>query len=267
MTIMDDFLLRALAAGMGVAMAAGPLGSFLVWRRMAYFGDALSHTALLGVALGLLLGVSINISVILICVLVASGLVLLQRQRQFASDTLLGIMAHSTLSLGLVALSLITVVRVDLMQYLFGDILAVSGADVGWIYGGVIAVLGMLAYLWRPLLAMTVQEDLARVEGVNVARAHLAFMLLIAVVIASAMKVVGVLLVTSLMIIPAAAARNFARTPEQMALFAVLIGMISVALGLWFSMIWDTPTGPSIVSAAALIFIATASLRAFARQD
>lgn len=265
--MIDDFLLRALSAGVGVAMAAGPLGSFLVWRRMAYFGDALSHTALLGVALGLLLGISINLSVILICVLVASGLVLLQRQRQFASDTLLGIMAHSTLSLGLVALSLITVVRVDLMQYLFGDILAVSGDDVGWIYGGVIVVLGILAYLWRPLLAITVQEDLARVEGVKVARVHLAFMLLIAVVIASAMKVVGVLLVTSLMIIPAAAARNFARTPEQMALFAAIIGAISVAIGLWFSMIWDTPTGPSIVSAAALIFIATASLRAFSRAD
>jgi zinc transport system permease protein len=259
--MIDDFILRALAAGLGVACAAGPLGSFLVWRRMAYFGDALSHTALLGVALGLLMGISLNLSVVLICVAVAAGLVLLQHQRQFASDTLLGIMAHSTLSLGLVALSTLAAVRVDLMQYLFGDILAVSSIDLGWIYGGLVVVLVLLWILWRPLLAITVHEDLARIEGVNVSLVHLAFMLLIALVIALAMKVVGVLLVTSLMIIPAAAARNFSRTPEQMAAFAALLGAFAVGLGLWSSLIWDTPAGPSIVSAAAALFLLSALTR------
>jgi zinc transport system permease protein len=195
------------------------------------------------------------------------GLVILQRQRHFASDTLLGIMAHSTLSLGLVALSLIPAVRVDLMQFLFGDILAVSFFDLGWIYGGLGIVLLLLWRLWRPLLSITVQEDMARVEGVNVALVHLTFMLLIALVIALAMKVVGVLLVTSLMIIPAAAARNFARTPEQMAGFAALIGCVAVGLGLWLSLLYDTPAGPSIVSAAAGVFALTAALRLARRAD
>lgn len=263
----DDFLTRAALAGIGTAVLAAPLGCFVVWRRMAYFGDALSHSALLGVALGLALGISLNLSVVLVCVSVAVGLVVLQSQRHFATDTLLGIMAHSSLSLGLIALSMIAAVRVDLMQYLFGDILAVSRADLAWIYGGVLLVLALLALLWRPLLAITVQEDLARVEGINVAAVHLGFMLLIAVVIALTMKIVGVLLVTALMIIPAAAARNFARTPKQMAIFAVLLGTVAVGLGLGLSFLIDTPTGPSIVAGAAAIFAVTAVARVISRRD
>ncbi len=252
---MDDFLLRALLGGVGVALAAGPLGSFIVWRRMAYFGDTLAHSGLLGVALGVLLGANPGLTVMMVCLLLAVLLVLLGRQRRLASDTLLGILSHTALSLGIVALAFLETVRVDLVGYLFGDILAVGATDLYWIWGGGLLALSLLAVLWRPLLSMTVHEELARVEGVPVFAIRLVFMMLIAVVIAVAMKVVGILLITSLMIIPAATARRFARTPETMAGLACVLGCVAVGLGLWASLRWDTPTGPSMVVAAASLFL------------
>jgi zinc transport system permease protein len=250
----DDFVLRAVLAGLGVAAVAGPLGSFVVWRRMAYFGDTLSHSALLGVALGFLLGVNLNLAVVVLCLLLSLLLVALQQQRRLAGDTLLGIMAHSALSLGLVALTFLETVRVDLMGYLFGDILSVTQGDLAWIYGGGAVVLAATIALWRPLLSITVHEDLAQVDGVNVPATRLLFMLLVALVIAVAMKVVGILLITSLLILPAAAARRFARTPEAMAALAALAGALAVVGGVGASLRWDLPTGPAIVLTASLLF-------------
>lgn len=252
---MADFLLYALLAGLALALVAGPLGSFVVWRRMAYFGDTLSHAALLGVALGFLLDVSPTLTVTVGCLALAVLLVVLQRRRGLAADTLLGILAHSTLSLGLVALSFMHEVRIDLMSYLFGDLLAVGPGDLRWILGGSALVLGALAWLWRPLLAITVHEELAQVEGLPVTWIRLALMLLVAIVIAVAMKIVGVLLITSLLIIPAATAQRHARSPEQMACGASLLGMAAVCLGLTLSWYQDTPAGPSVVVAAAGIFL------------
>ena len=257
---MPDFLLHALLAGLALALVAGPLGSFVVWRRMAYFGDTLSHSALLGVALGLLLDISPTLAVTLGCVLLAVLLVTLQQRQPLASDTLLGILAHSSLSLGLVTLSFMPEVRIDLMSYLFGDLLAVSRSDLYWILAGSAGVLLALALLWRRLLAITVHEELARVEGLPVAAIRLGLMLLIAVVIAVAMKIVGVLLITSLLIIPAAAAQRHARSPEQMALGASLLGVTAVCGGLAMSWFKDTPAGPSIVVCAAVLFLLSLAL-------
>lgn len=252
---MADFLLYALLAGLALALVAGPLGSFVVWRRMAYFGDTLSHAALLGVALGFLLDVSPTVAVTVGCLLLAVLLVTLQQRQPLASDTLLGILAPSTLSLGLVVLSFMHEVRIDLMAYLFGDLLAISPTDLAWILGGSAAVMALLVTLWRPLLAITVHEELARVEGLPVPALRLTLMLLIAVVIAVAMKIVGVLLITSLLIIPAAAAQRHAKSPEQMALGASLLGMLAVCGGLALSWFKDTPAGPSIVVTAAALFL------------
>ncbi len=251
---MDDFVLRALAAGLGVSVLTGPLGCFVIWRRMAYFGDALSHAALLGVALGIFLGIGPNIGVALVSGLVAVLLVLLQQRQGLASDTLLGILAHSALSLGLVFLAFLQSVRVDLLSFLFGDILAVTRGDLYWIYGGGALVLAVLMISWRSLLAVTVHADLAYVEGRPVLLLRLVFVLLVAWVVAAALKIVGILLVTSLLIIPAASARQLARSPEQMAMLAVVFGWLAVLAGIWGSLTWDTPTGPSIVLAAALVF-------------
>ena len=260
--MIDDFMVRALAAGIGVALVAAPLGCFVVWRRMAYFGATLAHSALLGVALGLMLNLDLTLGVVVSSVAVTLLVALFQRQSIIGSDTLLGILAHSGLALGLVALSFLHGVRVDLMTYLFGDVLAVSTAEIAWISGGGVLVLGTLALIWRPLLSLTIHEELARAEGVPALRVQIAFMLTLAVAVAIAMKVVGVLLIISLLIIPAAAARGVSRTPEQMAVLASIVGIVSVIGGLFASLRWDTPSGPSIVVAATVLFALGLSLAA-----
>jgi len=262
---LPDFLLRAFLAALGVALIAAPLGCFVVWRRLSYFGATLAHSALLGIALGLLLGLNPVVGIAASSVVVALIFVLFQRQQVIGSDTTLGILAHSGLALGLVALSFVQGLRVDLMAYLFGDVLAVTMTELAWIYGGGVAVLAVLLAIWRPLLAVTLHEDLARAEGVPVAAVHLGFTLSLAVTIALAMKVVGVLLIVSLLIIPAATARRFARTPEGMAGLAAVVGALSVAGGLAASLAWDTPAGPSIVSVGTLLF-ALSLLAAAARR-
>ncbi|MFP4129682.1 MAG: metal ABC transporter permease [Halorhodospira sp.] len=258
---MDAFILTALAAGIGLALVTGPLGSFVVWRRMAYFGETLAHSALLGVAVGFLLGINLNLGVLLVCLAAAVLLVLLRQYQRLASDTVLGILAHSALSLGLVAIAFMEGVRVDLMGYLFGDLLAVMPADLYWIYAGAALVLGTLAAIWRPLLSLTLHEEMARVEGVRALPVQLAFMALVAVTIAMAMQIVGILLVVSMLIIPPAAARAFARTPEQMAGVAALLGCLAVIGGLAASFRWDLPTGPAIVVTAAAIFATITGVR------
>ncbi|MBF0630602.1 MAG: metal ABC transporter permease [Magnetococcales bacterium] len=252
---MADFLLLSWLAGLGVAAVSGPLGCFVVWRRMAYFGDTMAHGALLGVALGFAFQTDPTLGVVIVSGAIALVLYFLRRQKSLASDTLLGILSHGTLSLGLVVLGFMSQIRMDLMGYLFGDILAVSLADVVGILLGGVLVLAVLARLWHPLLLMTVHEDMARAEGVAVDRIHLVFMFLIAMVIAMTMKIIGILLVTSMLIIPAATARNLVRSPEAMALMGSVIGMLSVSLGLLVSFHWDTPSGPSIVVVAMMLFV------------
>jgi zinc transport system permease protein len=251
---MDEFLLRALAAGLGLALVAGPFGCFVVWRRMAYFGDTLAHSALLGVVLGMVAGLSPSLGIALLAVGLAVVLGLSQGQKKLASDTVLGIVSHGALAAGLVALSLLDDVRVNLVGWLLGDILAVGWIDVAVIWGGGAVALLALWRLWPSLLATTIDEDLAAAEGHDVTRARLSLMLLIALVVAGAMKVVGVLLVTALLIIPAAAARALARTPEQMALWASALGGVAVVCGLGGSWRFDTPSGPSVVLAAVVLF-------------
>jgi zinc transport system permease protein len=251
----DDFFVRAVLGAVGIALVAGPLGCHVAWRRMAYFGDSLAHSALLGVALGIAFGVDLNIGILVVCVAVALLLVLLQRQRWLAMDTMIGIMAHGALSLGLVAVSLIKGARLDLLGLMFGDVLSITTRDLAWIYGGGAVVAATTLFYWRPLLALTVHEDLARAEGVRVDQARLALMILIALVVAIAMKIVGILLIAALLIIPAATARRLARTPEQMALLASGLGVLAVLGGLHGSLAWDTPAGPSIVVASLALFL------------
>jgi zinc transport system permease protein len=252
---MDDFLVRALIAGLAITFIAGPLGAFILWRRMAYFGDTLSHSAILGVALGFLLAINIHIGIFISTLLVAILLILSQRQKKLGSDTMLGIMAHSALSLGLIIISFVEGVRVDINAWLFGDILSVSWQDLGVIATGVVLIIIILFFIWRPLLSLTVHQELAEVEGVNASIIGAAYTLLIAILVAVAMKVIGALLITSLLIIPAATARQFSHSPEQMAIFSIISGVLAVLLGLSASFLWDTPAGPSIVVAASGLFI------------
>ncbi|MDQ7074699.1 MAG: iron chelate uptake ABC transporter family permease subunit [Gammaproteobacteria bacterium] len=252
---MDDFIYRAILAGLLVAVVAGPMGCFVVWRRMAYFGEAISHSALLGIVLGFLMGLSPTFGVLLITVGLGLFLALLQRWQPLANDTLLGIFSHTSLSLGLVGLGFLENQQLDLYAFLFGDILSVTNEEL-WIMAGVsLLSLLVLAYLWQQLLAVTLHEELAQVEGVSLFRSHVVFVMLIAVLVAVALKVVGILLITSLLIIPSAAAQRLANSPEQMAFGSIVIGALSVLIGIQASLWWDSPTGPSIVVTASLFFL------------
>lgn len=251
----DNFILRALIAGIGVALMTGPLGCFVVWRRMAYFGDTLSHAGLMGVALGFLLGVDPTVGIVATGLIIGLVLLALQQQRRLPIDTLLGILSHAALAVGLITIGFMDRVRFDLMGYLFGDILAVTTGDLAWIYGGGVLMLGALALIWRPLIALTVHQDLALAEGASRVPARLVFMVLMALTVAVAMKIVGILLVTALLIVPPAAARRFATGPENMAVLTVIVGGVAVAGGIYASLTWDTPSGPSIVAAAAVLFL------------
>lgn len=253
--ILDDFMMRALLAGLAVAVAAAPLGCFVVWRRMAYFGDATAHAAILGVALALALQVSVFAGTMAIALLVAL-LVSSLAGRGWAMDTTLGVLAHAGLALGLVAVSFLPRVRVDLNALLFGDILAVSRADLAVIAAGAALVTGLMAWRWSALLTATLSEDLAHAAGIDPRREQLALTLALAVAVAVALQVIGALLIAAMLIIPAAAARTLARSPESMAIGAVVIGMVSVWAGLQMSLRLDTPSGPSIVTVAAAIFAA-----------
>lgn len=251
--MLDDFLTRAALAGVGVAVAAAPLGCFVVWRRMAYFGDATAHASMLGVALSLAFSMSIFVGALAMSLVMATTVSTLSG-RGYAMDTLLGVLAHSALAVGLVAASFLTGVRIDLSAYLFGDILAVGRWDLAVIWGGSALVLGLVAWRWSALLTATLSEELAHAAGFDPRTERLALTLALATTVAVAIKVVGVLLIAAMLIVPAASARTFARTPEAMAALAALIGAASALAGLWGAWSFDTPTGPSIVCVAAGIF-------------
>ncbi len=253
----EPFFQRAVLAGLGVALVAGPVGCFIVWRRMAYFGETLAHSGLFGVGLGLLLGFSLTLGAVATAVAVALLLLMVKRQRALATDTLLGILSHASLALGLITVGLVTGAAGDHMDLLFGDILTVSWADVSIVWGGGALVLLVLAFLWRDLIAISVHEDLAQAEGVNVQRVELGFILLIALMTAISMKIVGLLLITAMLVIPAAAARRLSATPERMAVIAALMAGLAVMMGLGVSAYADAIAGPAIVLSAAVLFVLT----------
>ena len=258
--LLDDFLVRAVLAGIGVALAAAPLGCVVVWRRMAYFGDATAHASILGVALALAFSTSVFVGALAVAFLMATAVSALSG-RGFAVDTLLGVMAHASLAFGLVAVSLLSGVRIDLMAYLFGDILAVSRLDLAVIWAGALIVLALLKWRWGALLTATLSPDLAHAAGINPRREQMVITVALAIVVAVAIKVVGVLLIAALLIIPAATARTVSQTPERMVIVAACLGMSAAIGGLALSYLADTPAGPSIVSLAALGFIIAVVLR------
>ncbi|PCH63771.1 MAG: hypothetical protein COC19_00660 [SAR86 cluster bacterium] len=249
-----DFVLYALFAGISIALVSGPLGSFVIWRRMSYFGDTLAHSALLGVALGLIMDINLQLSIILSCVVFALALVVLEKNKTVSTDTLLGILAHSTLALGVLVLALYDSARVNLEAYLFGDLLTISSSDLTWVLLSCAVIALILWRYWNQLLSITVHAELAEIEGLDVRKLNLLLVILVAMTIAVSMKIVGVLLITSLLIIPPAAARQISKTPEQMAIIASVIGSLAVLLGLSMAFVLDTPVGPSIVVVACAAF-------------
>lgn len=258
------YLWPAFAGGIGVALVAGPMGSLMVWRRLAYFGDTLSHSGLLGITLALALHINITLGVCAIALLVALLLLGLQPRLKVASDTLLGLLSYTTLALGLLMLAAMEQIRVDVLGFLYGDILTMTWQDVMQVYGAGIVAFLLLIVLWQPLLRVTVDPELAQAEGVPVAKTQALYLLLLAIIVAISIKIVGVLLITALLVIPPTAARPCVKSPEEMAMGASLIGMSAVVIGIFLSHFWDIPTGPAIVvicTAILLITFGIASLK------
>lgn len=250
--MLDDFLVRAALAGVGLALLTGPLGAFVLWRRMAYFGDAMGHAAVLGVALALVLALPVTLGVLAVAGAAGLAVAWLAARGQTA-DSALGVLSHAALALGLVAVALLGV-RTDLSALLFGDILAVTRGDLAVIWGAAAVVLALLAWRWQRLVTATLSEDLAAADGIDARREQLVLTLALALTVAVAIKVVGALLIAALLIVPAAAARPWARSPEVMATLAAAAGMLAVLGGLGLSLWADTPAGPSIVAAAAGLY-------------
>lgn len=252
---MWELLWPAWLAGSLLALVAAPLGCLLVWRRLAYFGDSLSHATLLGVALSLWLHIPVWGGLVAVCVMIALILASLLAKRQLPSDALLMAVSTTTLSAGLIAISKMDEVRVDLLSYLFGDLLSISSTDLPVFVSCLGLVLLGLAYFWRDLLLTTIDEELALVEGLPVAKLRLLLLILLALVVTVAMKAVGSLLITALLVIPSLVARPLVNTPTQMVLLAAMTGVTAVSGGLLSSFYWDTPVGASIVVSAALLFV------------
>ena len=251
----DDFFIRALIAGIGVSIVAGPLGCMVVWRRLSYFGDTLSHSALLGVTIAYSFSINISLSVFIVSGVIALLLLSLQKRTQLPGDALLGLLSHSTLAVGLVIIGLLSSIRFDLMGLLFGDILAVTIEDIFIIWFGGLIILGILFLIWKSLFAATVSYDLAAAEGMKPDVSNFIFTILLAGVIAISIKMIGVLLITGLLLIPAAMARNISNNPLQMIIFSVFGGILSVIIGLFSSLEFNTASGPSIIVAALILFV------------
>ena len=251
----DDFFIRALLAGLGIAIVTGPLGCFIIWRRLSYFGDTLAHSALLGVTLAYTLEFNIALSVFIISSFIALILIDLQKRTNLPGDALLGLLAHSSLAIGLVVIGFLSFIRFDIMGLLFGDILAVTFDDLLIIGIGGALILIILKLIWKSLFASTVNYELAEAEGLKPDRAKAIFTILMAGVIAISIKMVGLLLITGMLIIPAAMARNVSSSPQSMVIYSILGGLLSVMLGLFVSLEFNTSSGPSIIAAALFLFI------------
>ena len=255
----DDFFTRALIAGIGIAIVTGPLGCLVIWRRLSYFGDTLAHSALLGVTLAYAFSFNISLSVFIISGTVALLLISLQKRTKLAGDSLLGLLAHSSLAIGLVLIGFLSSIRFDLMGLLFGDILAVTTQDILIIWFGGLIILGILFYIWKSIFAATVNYDLAAAEAMKPDLSNFIFTILLAGVIAISIKMIGALLITGLLLIPAATARSLSNNPFQMVILSILIGITSVITGLFGSLELNTASGPSIVVAALVLFILSIS--------
>ena len=251
----EEFMIRAMLGGIALSLASGPVGCFILWKKMAYFGDTLAHSALLGVALALYLQIDAVLGVFIIAVVISFLLLAIRRLKIFSGDSALGILSHSALALGMIAVSMSASGKVHLTSLLFGDILAVSWMDVAMSFAVAGAILLILLTQWHSLIAHTLSPDIAQVERIGLLRSEILFMVLCSGLVAIAMKITGILLISALLILPAAIARIFARSPEMMAVLAVLLGIASIIAGLGLSLKFDLPSGPAIIAAAAALFV------------
>ena len=249
----EPFLLRALLAGIGISLITAPLGCFVVWQRMAYLGEAMAHSGLMGIVLAMAFASALSFGLGIAFLLLAFGLYWLRQKRGLTSDTALGILSHSMLALGLVLFSLMQ--GSNLVGFLFGNILGISWTEIAVIYIGAVVINLLIKLCWKPLLMTIAYQELAQAEGIKTNWLQIMLLVLMAAAMTLGFRLAGVLLISSLLLLPAAAAAQISRSPLQMVLLSCNAGIMATILGLLFSIQYDTPSGPSIVLAAALIFL------------
>jgi zinc transport system permease protein len=254
---MDDLMVRAIVAASLVGALAGMLGSFVLWKRMAYMGDAMGHASLLGVVLGLMLGILPVSMVLAVAIAVGMLLSLLHKDKRLPFDALLGVVSTGGLAAGLLLYSTLPTRQVDLYGYLFGDVLAVSQTQIYLLMAALVVQSAFIISQWRSLVRMIMHGEIAHVEDVPVAMLQTALTVMIAVTVALALQVVGMLLITAMLVVPPLAARMLSTSPAQMVFCSIGIALAASAGGVWLSYAQNLSTGPSIVAAAVMLFIAS----------
>ena len=264
--ITDPFIIRGIIAGIAVALISGLVGCFVVWRRLSYYGESIAHSSLLGAGIGILIGIGINFGVVFICLLFGILFLWLQQSKALSSDTLLGVLAHFALAVGIIVISF-NKIKIDLHAFLFGDILTVSITDIWGMYIGVLIAITLILSNWSSLLLVTLDEDLAKSEGINPLYVNILLTTIMTIVVALSLQIIGLLLITAMLIIPAATARRLVNSPEGMAIVATLIGIFSVVFGIYLSVEMDLPSGPSIVVVSSILFFVSHMFGLIAKND
>lgn len=252
----EAFMQRALLAALLLGPLCALLGVFVTARRMAFFSDTIAHGGLTGVALGLWLGIAnLTAPMVLFSLLIAAGVLYLKEHTELLTDTIMALLLSGSVALGMVILSLTQANRGVIHGFLFGDVLAVEERDL-WLAGGLFAAIlvGMVKGL-SPLALITASEELAHVSGVRVRRANYLFVVLVTVTVALSIHLIGIILVTSLLVVPAAAARAVSRTLRQHIFFSLIIGLVGALAGTMFSYRFDVPAGPAIVLSCIVLFV------------
>ncbi|KDB19613.1 metal ABC transporter permease [Wolbachia endosymbiont of Glossina morsitans morsitans] len=250
----QDFFINSLVAVVVISLVTGALGSFMIWQRLSYLGDSLSHSSLLGVALALIFEISPSLSIMLIAITFAI-LLSLNFNRLYSADTILNIVTNVVLSSSLILMSFLPSGNNSIISSLFGDILTLDQSDIVLIFLTSAVVTLILIFRWRYWLMISINQDLAVVEKINVNFVRLEFLITLAIFIAIAAKLIGILLVAAFLLIPAASARLISKTPMEMIIVATVFSVISGISGLMLSASFDLLTGPAIILVAAVYLI------------
>ncbi len=257
-----QFMQRALIAGTLMGLTLSLLGVFVVLRKSAFFGDAVAHFAFAGIAVGFLLAVNPLLAAVVVSLILALGMGYIQSQAPRQSlDTIIGIFFSGAAALGIFIIGLLEGYRVDLFQFLFGDIIAVSRVDMVVAAAITIVVIGLLLAIWRELFKVTFNREIAFISGVRVSLLDYVFLGLLAAVTAMSIKIVGIILVPALLVIPAATAKNISQNFRQMVFYSGLFGVLSVIGGLVGSFYLNTASGATIVLLSILFFVLTLVMR------
>ena len=255
--LLFPFFQRALITGLILGVLMAVLGVFVVLRRMSFFADAIGHSALTGIALGLLLKTDPFFAALVFALLVAAGIALLRHYSHLHLDTLLGVFFPAAVALGVIIVQLTPGFQTDLVSFLFGDILTVSNVDIVTSIIIAIVVGVILVTSGKRLLLITFNEALARSQGIAVPRYELLFLLMLAAVIAISIKLVGIILITAMIVIPAATAQNLTRSMSSMIGVSVAVSLIAVLVGMLSSALLSLPSGPTVVLVGATLFAAS----------